>query len=124
MLRNSFSYDIVKNFYLSPVKFFAIIFSMYFAYLSTIPCGDKENCNEFAQAHTTITEDNAQSSSHQNEICSPFCTCACCGCQGFNLKPFPAVAVAFTQTAERKIISYQAKFTSQFVVNIWQPPKV
>lgn len=124
MLINSFSYCIVKNSYLSLVKFFAIIFSIYFAYLSTVPCGDKENCNEFAQTHATITTDHNQGNSHQNEICSPFCTCACCGCQGFNLKSFPTVAIAFTQTAERKIIPYQSQFISQFSADIWQPPKV
>lgn len=105
-------------------KVFYILFSIYFSYLAIIPCGDKDNCNEFAQTHSIVNPNDNQSNSHQNEICSPFCVCACCGCQGFNLKSFLSVAIAFTQTVERQTVPYESEFISQFSAKIWQPPKV
>ena len=106
------------------MKYFWAIFSIYILVLFTMPCGDEKDCNEFAETHTSITADNSQNTPHQDGICSPFCNCACCGSQGFNIEPFPAVSIAFSQSAEKEIIPYESQFLSQFTSNIWQPPQL
>lgn len=105
------------------MKRFWAIFSIYILFLSIAPCGDERNCNEFAETHTNVTANTAQDASHQDEVCSPFCMCACCGCQGFHLEPFSG-SIALVQTADKKITPHQSEFVSQFSANIWQPPKI
>ena len=110
--------------YICYVKLFWTIFSIYILVLSTAPCGDESNCNEFAETHTNITANASQDGSHQDEICSPFCMCSCCGCQGFHIEPFLSASITFSQSIDKKITPYESQFLSQFTANIWQPPKL
>jgi hypothetical protein len=113
-----------RNNYICAMKYFWAIFSIYIFVLSTMPCGDEKNCNEFSETHTSIVSDNSQNNSHQEEDCSPFCICSCCGCQGFNVAPFPIVIITFSQSDEKKVTPYQSQFLSNYIANIWQPPKI
>ena len=89
-----------------------------------MPCSDNDTCkNECDDQCIAATTNNSQ---HNEDIehCSPFCICTCCGCQGFNVESFPAVAISLNQAAENKIPHYGFQFVSQFSANIWQPPKL
>jgi hypothetical protein len=98
---------------------FYIFFAFYFLFLSVIPCGDKEGCNEFQQAgfaQTTHHED------HNDEVCTPFCVCSCCATH------FVATSIEsqfIVTSAETQC--YADPATSKVngaVLPIWQPPKL
>lgn len=47
---------------------------MYILVLSLAPCGDSVECGE-----SNKTEKSHNKHKHENENCTPFCICACCG---------------------------------------------
>ena len=119
--------------YIYIVKYFWAIFSIYITILSTIPCGDSVECNEMACTEEAICEDSACSDEIasndtekdcKDETCSPFCFCACCGCVGFNFNLSPLALVASIQPTNTITVIYDSQFLSQYVVNIWQPPRL
>lgn len=104
------------------MKFFCFIFSVYILFLSTIHCSENKNCVEskYDQIAASQCDDNC----NEETACSPFCVCSCAGCQGFNIETTPLFATRIDQTIETKVPSYESDFVSQFVANIWQPPKI
>jgi hypothetical protein len=98
-----------------------IVFSMYIFCLSAIPCGDKENCNEFSETHATRSNDQ---DSHSDEACSPFCLCSCCGCAGFQIAYSPEFEKPLISPKENEVLPYASNFTSIYIASIWQPPKI
>jgi hypothetical protein len=99
------------------------IFAMYILSLSAIPCGDVLGCNELSQNHENDCGSANESKDHEDEICTPFCICTCCGCPVVKTETPAAFTVAIVQPSEKKIIPYQAEILSQFTAKIWQPPK-
>ena len=84
-----------------------------------MPCGDKDNCNEFKQTETSQQSHKEQ---HSNEICTPFCVCSCCATHFFIKDFYPPlnqVAVINTVFAVHK----ESKISSA-IIPIWQPPKL
>lgn len=82
----SFGKERKKPLYLSDVKVFVLLFSVYLLLLACVPCGDlsAENSVELgstssshANQHRHGGSDEDDSSTH--EACTPFCFCACCG---------------------------------------------
>lgn len=106
------------------MKFFTVIFSIYILALSVMPCSDAYNdCKD-----NTEFSDNSQSHSHKsdtNDICSPFCTCACCSVSAnpkftpFSIKITKLIAVSKLSFHNREFF-----LASNFYGNIWQPPKI
>ena len=101
------------------MKLFHVLLSIYILALSSLSCtdadmGPKKVSTEISAGHS--------SASHEDETCSPFCICACCG----------SMAVHFAGKAPLKIeeIVFGKYFLSQEknVINIsfsvWQPPKI
>lgn len=92
--------------------------------LSVVPCADAEGINTSAQ-QLTIQHSQTNSQGHNEENdCSPFCTCACCGCQGFNVPVFYSMKCSSSFKTEKNISDYTFTFTSDFTSKIWQPPKI
>ena len=104
------------------VKILSFIFAIYFFELATIPCLDTAECDSFAQQTIVQTADHSDHL-HTDEICSPFCACSCCGCQGFSI---PTVHQCNTTFAfiEKTTPLYKSFFIDDFIAKIWQPPKI
>lgn len=86
-----------------------------------MPCGDKESCNEFSQTHSTLTSKKGQSTSHPNETCTPFCSCACCASH-FLKSDFQPNHTVVALIKSVYTVHKESKITFA-IIPIWQPPK-
>ncbi|MEO6253431.1 MAG: DUF6660 family protein [Ferruginibacter sp.] len=102
------------------MKFLFFLLSFFMIYLSCMPCGDSRECNVKTEIKMAAT-DNHDHDSHDQEACTPFCSCACC-----------AVSVNFQQAFYTKYqaLNFQsfnflnnAGLPSYNLHSIWQPPK-
>lgn len=107
------------------MKLITILFSVYIIALSCLPCADVE-VNSLAHASSDHkTEKENHSHDKENDLCSPFCDCNCCGPQV--LTHFAEVAFAFdtiTVLIKSPIPTYKSIIASNFCGSIWQPPKI
>ncbi len=102
------------------MKFFTIIFSIYILVLSLAPCGDNVECGEHNK-----TEKSHNNHKHENENCTPFCICACCGQPVTSKINYPvAQTILKPENFNNSKAIYTQTFISQFSATIWQPPKI
>jgi len=107
------------------VKWLNIILSIYLVALASMPCADM---NENSAAHDAIAhESNHGGHSHDkdNDLCSPFCACNCCGVQIMSY--FPTISYDFplvSAVIKTKEPFYRSVFASDFFGSIWQPPQI
>ena len=107
------------------MKIFSYILSIYLVVLSCLPCADVEASNFTHNLSTIETNSDNHSHDQENDACSPFCICNCCG-QSV-LSYLPTVVFNFQTSIEEietlnsfyKSISY-----SNFYGSIWQPPQI
>lgn len=111
------------------VKLLNLIFSIYLVALSCLPCADMEvNSAAHKDAHEVAkTAPNNDSHSHdkENDLCSPFCSCNCCGSQivsYFKVLSYDFAVVS--KNIKTQLPTYTSKFTSNFYGSIWQPPQI
>ncbi|MEO5948166.1 MAG: DUF6660 family protein [Chitinophagaceae bacterium] len=104
------------------MKFFSLILSFLLLYMSCLPCGDTQECNEKA-LQTIVATNNHQDHQHSTEACTPFCSCSCCSAS--------VVSQPITKNQLAKIFADTPKFPfqtdsflSQEFSSIWQPPKI
>ena len=98
------------------------ILSLFMLCMSCMPCGDRTDCN--VKAPTTITAaDDHQQHNHEEETCSPFCSCACCAASVYQTVFFKIPTPKISFRAE-KYASYQTAFTTELSCSIWQPPQL
>ncbi|MEN2401168.1 DUF6660 family protein [Flavobacterium sp. MC2016-06] len=105
------------------MKWITIILSIYLIALSNMPCADME-VNSIV--HQTA-QFSSESHSHDkdNDLCSPFCACNCCGAQILSYQSsisynFPIVYNAISVA----VPDYKSVFISNFYGSIWQPPQI
>ncbi|WP_026704818.1 DUF6660 family protein [Flavobacterium soli] len=107
------------------MKFLNFILSIYLVALSCVPCVDMEVSSA---AHKTIGMDsNHKDHSHdkENDLCSPFCSCNCCGSQIVTyFKAITIDPIVVSKRIKTQLTSYTSKFTSNFYGSIWQPPQI
>ena len=90
-----------------------------------MPCADIE-VNSFA--HDTVVHQNENDNhSHdkENDLCSPFCICNCCGAQ--ILSSFSGINYEFervTALIKLPLPTYKSIHSSNFYGSIWQPPQI
>jgi hypothetical protein len=106
------------------MKFFWLFFSILLLTLSVLPCGDTIECND--NTRTEIAQqDNHEKHNHNSELCSPFCSCACCG---IAVSQFIPVKFEFKKLVFVEIVKHQTfykfNFSSINICHIWQPPKI
>ena len=110
--------------YFCVVKFLTLLFAFYILLLPCIPCTDKEECTDVSKTQS-IQSSGHQQHQHENEACTPFCTCACCGqtiVSSFNNNK-PSIAKLLAQ--QKGQTHYNNISTpAHFLGNIWQPPKL
>ncbi|CAM3287985.1 hypothetical protein FLLO111716_01120 [Flavobacterium longum] len=104
------------------MKLFVIILSFYFTALSALPCADGDNIT--ATAKKEITNQEKHADDHQ-DLCSPFCVCACCGTYMLNYAPtLPFVAKPKSQVVTQAASLYKSTLVSSYQHSIWQPPQL
>ncbi|WP_289658728.1 DUF6660 family protein [Flavobacterium panacagri] len=106
------------------MKWIAIVMSIYLMALSNMPCADMEVNSAMHKTAQFASEDN-HSHDKDNDLCSPFCACNCCGAQVLSYQ----TPVNFEFPAPYNLISiplptYQSVFISDFYGSIWQPPQI
>ncbi len=93
--------------------------------LSAYPCAD-EHSDYYTSGEINI-EVNHDNHSHQsdNDLCSPFCVCNCCGQQTLTFLEIPTFhfLVRF-QEIKSSISFYKSTSFSNFYGSIWQPPQI
>ncbi|MCH4830183.1 MULTISPECIES: DUF6660 family protein [Flavobacterium] len=104
-----------------------IILSIYFLVLSGLPCLDMIE-HDISMAKDLQSDQHSKNHSHKedDDLCSPFCVCNCCGIQvlvyqsiiSYDLETFSIIKT------ENKESLYKSVFYTNFYNNIWQPPKI
>jgi hypothetical protein len=93
---------------------------MYILMLSFAPCGDSVECDVGNR-----TEQSHNSHKHENENCTPFCICACCGQPVTSNINYPiAKNILIPENFNNCKAIYTQTFISLFSATIWQPPKI
>ncbi len=93
---------------------------MYILVLSLAPCGDSVECGE-----RNKTEKSHNSHKHENENCTPFCICTCCGQPVASNINYPVVqTVSKPEIFNKSVAIYNQTFFPKYCANIWQPPKI
>ncbi len=113
------------NAYLFAVKFFSAIFSIYILVLAVMPCHDTEDFCLDTKLGLSLSSNNIDNNFHtvNDETCSPFCNCACCG-QSVSLFFYPASIVGVFLVSSQDFPNYSAAYLSEVCYSIWQPPKM
>jgi hypothetical protein len=112
-----------KNLYFCRVKLLIVIFSLYVLLLPALPCSDPNECRETAATEAPVN-DTGNHKQHDEEACSPFCNCSCCGQIFTPVLHLNRIAIV-KQTAQKQQYFYQdISLSSDFLGTIWQPPKV
>ena len=85
-----------------------------------MPCNDRI---EEAVAETSKThQDHKDSTEKHSDLCSPFCSCSCCGIQ------LTQATYSFYQLEQEiyptysETVSYQPQKEFGIIYGIWQPP--
>lgn len=106
------------------MKWFTVILSIYLMALSNMPCADMEVNSAMHKTAQFASEDN-HSHDKDNDLCSPFCACNCCGAQVLSYQT--PLSFEFPKTYCQISISlpnYNSVFISNFYGSIWQPPQI
>ena len=104
------------------MKWLSTILSIYFLWLSVLPCTDAEECNASIESNLNALSDH-HNHSHEPELCSPFCACLCCG----QFVIFEVGDVGAEQIAAYDSLAhiiYKSSFSLDVHLAIWQPPKI
>ena len=107
------------------MKFLNYILSIYLVALSCLPCADLEESSAAHRAIEMASNHEHHSHDKENDLCSPFCSCNCCGSQivsYFKMVSYNLAVVSKTITTQ--LPTYTSKFTSNFFGIIWQPPQI
>lgn len=106
------------------MKWIAIVMSIYLMALSNMPCADMEVNSAMHKTAQFSSEEN-HSHDKDNDLCSPFCACNCCGAQVLSYQ----IAASFEFPVASHLISipspsYNSVFICNFYGSIWQPPQI
>jgi hypothetical protein len=95
--------------------------------LPLLPCADKEECNDEKTKTSLAINLDSEHQSHEDEeeSCSPFCTCLCCGQVITNLFCLIKEEKNNQSFFSKNISDYKNTFhLSSYLDRIWQPPKL
>lgn len=108
--------------YIYRVKFWTIILAFFLLGLITKPCVDGTLPN--SHSNTELSE-NKDSHTHAADLCSPFCSCACCGVQMVHQPIFVSIDLKRAEdNFEKPSILYRSTLHSSYFGSIWQPPQL
>jgi hypothetical protein len=102
------------------MKIFTILCSFFIFYLVTIPCVDEIIHIEKSMLENTTPQ--GHSCNHEDQdSCSPFCVCSCCGIVVVLTNIIFDSQPVFIQ--ETEFLSIYTETSSNFFQSFWQPPK-
>ncbi|WP_244307383.1 DUF6660 family protein [Flavobacterium fluviatile] len=109
------------------MKIFSFILTIYLLSLSAITCADADMYSSVSKSAEISQSNHNEGTSHKGEtdLCSPFCSCACCGIQVVN--NLNAISFDFPVIIPEippKVSQYQSILISSFTGSIWQPPQI
>lgn len=88
---------------------------------------DKDECND-EKTETCIAkkvDNNQQEDEHEDENCSPFCACMCCGQVVTNLFSSFSAESNKKYGSSKNTSSLKNRFhSSSYLDRIWQPPRL
>ncbi|MFN3752545.1 DUF6660 family protein [Flavobacterium sp.] len=107
------------------MKLVNYILSIYLVALSCLPCADIEVSSAAHKAAEIASNHDEHSHDKENDLCSPFCSCNCCGSQIVTyFKTTIINCTVVSKGIKTQLPSYTSKFTSNFFGSIWQPPQI
>ena len=106
-------------------KYFSTIFALFILFLSFQPCSDNES-HDYQQGLVVEIHDDSHDDHSEDEhidMCTPFCSCSCCGAFTLKAKEELFVIDFFEQEYAKVINTYQSFLSEADLRAIWQPPK-
>ena len=106
------------------MRMFAFILSIYLGVLAVIPCNDGAEVNSHnLLSDNTIEHHDHSNSDHEEDGCSTFCSCACCGI---------SLIIPLNQSvvqSESDLIAtheyyYSSDYSYYYILGIWHPPSL
>ncbi len=107
------------------MKIINFILSIYLIFLSCIPCTDTKEDIAVNSTHEYATNHENHPHETNDDSCSPFCICNCCGQTIINYHP--VIVYDFpVQLQEIKTFNsnYNSSLVTLFSGSIWQPPQI
>ena len=101
------------------MKFIAFILAITLMALYCIPCQDDDR---FVKAGDIKTEQHKSHQPEHKDLCSPFCSCACCSVSSINTVaafttiPAPTTSIVFSDRDLGAIL--------KMAIPVWQPPQL
>lgn len=104
------------------MRSFYFLFSIYFFVIFTMPCGDiVERNTKSLNSSIELTTDH-ETHDHQQESCSPFCICSCCGTTAITIATnIHEISVAVITV--NQFFSQPTSHITEVSLAIWQPPQ-
>jgi len=101
-------------------KIFAALLAFYLLALFVMPCaGDCDSDEHQAYVTQESTQHHAE---HENDNCSPFCSCDCCS--SILSIVHASQLYAFIPSVEKKFSLETHAFVLAFSDDCWQPPRL
>lgn len=109
------------------MKWLVIIWTIYLAAISMLPCSDYNNrCEELPRTSQSSGNQEHDHNRDSDDSCTPFCHCSCCSISiaVTDLKIIPQLETITTFFLSKKLFWKNDSFISAYSGNIWQPPKM
>ncbi len=107
------------------MRYLYVLFSIYMIFLSTMPCADVEVGSSAHSYSEHKTEKDQNTHDKHNDLCSPFCSCNCCGSQVLTYsQPMFFKVQSVAERIETQLPVYNSVLASNFFGSIWQPPQL
>ncbi|MDD3860986.1 MAG: hypothetical protein PHW83_12365 [Bacteroidales bacterium] len=102
------------------MKTFALILSIYILALTIVPCFDSHLTG--TEASTELCQKNNDPDTSDTDLCSPFCTCSCCGTSiSFELLVFLNTTIVTPSVLK---FHFRTPDITEIAFAFWQPPKI
>lgn len=106
------------------MKVLTFILSLYITALSIVPCSDGiEQCRDNGETEISVLQHEHNHSDHENDLCTPFCTCACCG--SLITLPTPQlISDSKVIISTTYLFAYKFDYSFEYKEGIWHPPAI
>ncbi len=112
----------LASLYFCCMKFFISLLTVYMLLLSCIPCSDSGNCTDKEGLTELISHAGDDEHNDVENICTPFCVCACCSVPVFQAAN--NISIAKYSLLPQLNFYMVENFISTSEGGIWQPPRV
>ncbi len=104
------------------MKLFFGLMAVLLLSFSFFPCGDKVECvKEYSMA--VIENSSHDGHDHNTELCTPFCSCACCSIVFYSEVPVKTISPKYIFPSEKFPI-FSTVFHNNVFYSIWHPPQL